>query len=141
LCSEGFRVTTYDPSEGRKLANDPLSYFGANYLGSIVGKTELKLDGIFFIEVRNTFWMIASRRNIDLFIHCSNPGELLFLTTPNKEDLALCCAYEPQTGAFFHRWQHVRSFDRTQLTGMLKSFGLHEVLIHEIDFRPEAFNA
>jgi 2-polyprenyl-3-methyl-5-hydroxy-6-metoxy-1,4-benzoquinol methylase len=142
LCSEGFRVATYDPSEGRsKLANDRLSNFGANYLGSIVGKTELKFDGIFLIEVAEHI-LDDSISSTYRFIHSLlKPGGLLFLTTPNKEDLALGCAYEPQTGAFFHRWQHVRSFDRTKLTGMLKSFGFHEVLIHEIDFRPEAFNA
>src|SRR5208337_3671891 len=53
----------------------------------------------------------------------------------------LGCTVEPQSGALFHRWQHVRAFDRGSLAAMLKPFGLNEVLIHEIDFRKEIFAA
>jgi hypothetical protein len=84
--------------------------------------------------------MIASRRHIDLFIHCSNPGASVSDHSQQRGPRLRLCL-RTANGAFFHRWQHVRSFDRTNLTGTLKSFGLHEVLIHEIDFRPEAFNA
>jgi hypothetical protein len=48
---------------------------------------------------------------------------------------------EPQSGALFHRWQHVRSFNRDRLAAMLKPFGLNEVVVHEIDFKKEIFAA
>ena len=142
LCSHGFRVATYELSGGRSdIAKQRLSAYGANYLGSVSPDTEMRFDGIFLIEVAEHVLDEDVEPTYRLIRSLLKPGGLLFLTTPNNEDLDLGSAYEPQSGLFFHRWQHVRSFDRAKLTAMLKPFGLHEVLIHQIDFRPESFGA
>ena len=142
LCSRGFRVATYDPSEGRTdRAKNRLSTCGENHLGFVGPNTQMKFDGIFLVEVAEHILdedIVPTYERIRSLL--ASDG-LLFLTTPNKEDLELGSAYEPQSGAFFHRWQHVRSFDRENLAAMLKRFDLHEVLIHEIDFRQDAFEA
>ena len=142
LCSHGFRVAIYDPSEGRThRAKNWLSTCGENYLGSIGPNTQMKFDGVFLVEVAEHILDEDIVPTYELIRSLLAPDGLLFLTTPNKEDLELGSAYEPQSGVFFHRWQHVRSFDRENLAAMLKRFDLHDVLIHEIDFRQDAFDA
>jgi len=142
LCSRGFRIATYDPSEGRThRAKNRLSTCGENYLGSVGPNTQMKFDGVFLVEVAEHILDEDIVPTYELIRSLLAPDGLLFLTTPNKEDLELGSAYEPQSGVFFHRWQHVRSFDRHNLAAMLKRFDLHEVLIHELDFRQDAFDA
>jgi 2-polyprenyl-3-methyl-5-hydroxy-6-metoxy-1,4-benzoquinol methylase len=142
LCSHGFRVATYDPSLGRTEESEHLlSTHGENHLGNIGPETDIKFDGIFMLEVAEHILDEDIGQTYELIRSLLKPGGLLFVTTPNKEDLELSYAYEPQSGAFFHRWQHVRSFDRAKLAAMLKPFGLHEALIHEIEFRKEVFEA
>lgn len=49
-------------------------------------------------------------------------GEL-FVTVPNAEDLArstICC---PTCGSLFHRYQHIRSFDRSRLAALFEGRG------------------
>jgi SAM-dependent methyltransferase len=59
----------------------------------------------------------------------------LLVTTPHQEDLALgevCC---PACGGTFHRFQHLRSLDRTSLGGLLAEHGFRERLCTTTDFR------
>jgi SAM-dependent methyltransferase len=47
----------------------------------------------------------------------------LLITTPHDEDLALSQVGCPCCGSIFHRFQHVRSFDRQQLTEAVERSG------------------
>ena len=142
LCAHGYRVAIYDISEGRsRRASEALSEYAGTFLGHVGPGAGQKFAGVFFLEVAEHVLDEDIASTYQTIVDFLEPGGLLFLTTPNKEDLELGCTVEPQSGAFFHRWQHVRAFNRRSLAAMVKPFGLNEVLIHEIDFRKEAFAA
>jgi glycosyltransferase involved in cell wall biosynthesis/2-polyprenyl-3-methyl-5-hydroxy-6-metoxy-1,4-benzoquinol methylase len=62
------------------------------------------------------------------------PSGRLVLSTPNREDLQRSIIFCPVTGATFHRWQHVRSFDRNGLQDLLHQHGFQCDVVHEVDF-------
>ena len=51
----------------------------------------------------------------------NNEGTILF-TTPNNEDLTKSLICNPIDGSLFHRWQHVRSWNKISLTKKLEEF-------------------
>jgi 2-polyprenyl-3-methyl-5-hydroxy-6-metoxy-1,4-benzoquinol methylase len=142
LVSKGFRVASFDVSETRVAeTNSRLASLGENFLGCVGAETKMKFAGVFLIEVAEHILeadIVETYERIQSLL--DNDG-LLFVTTPNNEDLDLNAAYDPQSGVFFHRWQHVRSFDRSKLTAMLKRFGFEEILTHEIEFKQDVFDA
>ena len=142
LCAHGYKVAIYDISEGRShRASKTLAQYGGAFLGQVGPESAQKFAGVFCLEVAEHVLDSEIASTYQQICNFLEPGGLLFLTTPNREDLELGYAFEPQSGAFFHRWQHVRSFNRGSLVAMLKPFGLNEVLIHEIDIRKEVFAA
>jgi 2-polyprenyl-3-methyl-5-hydroxy-6-metoxy-1,4-benzoquinol methylase len=141
LCAHGYRVAIYDISEGRSgRASEALSEYAGAFLGNVGPGSEQKFAGVFFLEVAEHILDEDISSTYETIYDFLEPGGMLFLTTPNEEDLGLGFTVEPQTGSSFHRWQHVRAFNRRSLAAALKPFGLNEVLIHEIDFRKEVFD-
>jgi 2-polyprenyl-3-methyl-5-hydroxy-6-metoxy-1,4-benzoquinol methylase len=59
------------------------------------------------------------------------PNGVVVFTTPNNEDLSLSYAYCPVSRKYFHRWQHVRSWDRFTISDDLSSSGFDLVLCVE----------
>lgn len=51
------------------------------------------------------------------------PGGLLFITTPNEENLGASTKFCPDCGARFHEWQHVRSWSDESLARYLAQSG------------------
>jgi 2-polyprenyl-3-methyl-5-hydroxy-6-metoxy-1,4-benzoquinol methylase len=141
LLSKGFRVASFDVSETRVAeTNSRLASLGENFLGSVGAETEMKFAGVFLIEVAEHILEADIVETYERIRSLLDRDGLLFVTTPNNEDLDLNAAYDPQSGLFFHRWQHVRSFDRSKLASMLKRFGFEEVLTHEIEFKQDLFD-
>jgi hypothetical protein len=60
------------------------------------------------------------------------------VTTPNREDLELNSVYCPLSDSFFHRWQHVRSFDAAGLNDLLSRFQFERIHEQWIDFSATA---
>jgi SAM-dependent methyltransferase len=142
LCAHGYRVALYDISEGRsRRASEALAKYPGTFLGHVGPGDGHKFAGVFCFEVAEHVLDEDIASTYQKICDFLEPGGLLFLTTPNQEDLESGYAVEPQTGASFHRWQHVRSFNRDSLATMLKPFGLSEIFIHEIDFRKDIFAA
>ena len=142
LCAHGYRVAIYDISEGRsQRASEALSRYEGTFLGHVRPGEDRKFAGVFCLEVAEHILDEDISSTYQAIFDLLEPGGLLFLTTPNQEDLELGFTVEPQSGALFHRWQHVRALNRRSLAAMLKPFGLNEVLIHEIEFRKEIFAA
>ena len=115
LCAHGYRVAIYDISEGRaRRANEALAEYDGTFLGNVVPGDRQKFAGAFFLEVAEHVLDEDIASTYQQICDFLEPGGLLFLTTPNQEDLELGFTVEPQSGALFHRWQHVRSFNRGQ---------------------------
>ena len=90
-----------------------------------------KVDFIFCCEVvehlydKNLSELFESAKNL-----LSDNGLILF-TTPNNEDLTKDLICNPIDGSLFHRWQHVRSWNRDTLAKKLTQFGFKVIDINE----------
>jgi 2-polyprenyl-3-methyl-5-hydroxy-6-metoxy-1,4-benzoquinol methylase len=62
------------------------------------------------------------------------PGGLIIVTTPNEESLMNETVFCPSCEKTFHRWQHVRSWSASSLSGMFVRQGLKVVEIFATDF-------
>ena len=90
-----------------------------------------KVDFIFCCEVvehlydKNLFKLFKTAKNL-----LSERGLVLF-TTPNNEDLSKSLICNPIDGSLFHRWQHVRTWNKDNLTSKLIQFGFNVIDIKE----------
>jgi 2-polyprenyl-3-methyl-5-hydroxy-6-metoxy-1,4-benzoquinol methylase len=74
----------------------------------------------------------------DLLVFCRRhlrDDGYLIMTTPNKERLHDHSTYCPDCGAYFHRWQHVRSWSQDTLTSYLKARGFSKNSTLQISLR------
>lgn len=62
-------------------------------------------------------------------------------TTPNNEDLSKNMVFCPSTGELFHRWQHVRSWDRDSLPARLRASGFEIVEVVETNMSVSTSNS
>lgn len=63
------------------------------------------------------------------------PGGVLLLTTPFEEDLRSNSNYCPFCDGEFHRWQHMRSVSKSDLSTWSQAVGLHTIFCEHLDFR------
>lgn len=63
-----------------------------------------------------------------------SPGGSLIVTTPNREELAASQVYCPTCDHVFHRWQHVRSWSREDLSAILRGAGFWVESVRETNF-------
>lgn len=86
-------------------------------------KRQMQFDAIFAIEViehlddAELSAMLADVRGM------LAPDGVAVFTTPNAENLEANMVMCPATGELFHRWQHVRSWDRVTLPARLGDAG------------------
>ncbi|MFA5261538.1 MAG: class I SAM-dependent methyltransferase [Candidatus Omnitrophota bacterium] len=59
----------------------------------------------------------------------------IFLTTRNRENLKANEILCPECGCIFHRWQHLRTWDRFQLDQAVTKFGFETVTSEPISWR------
>lgn len=62
------------------------------------------------------------------------PKGYIVVTTKNKEDLDESKTMCPECGAVFHRWQHVRVWDRAGLKQVMEKAGFQTIRIDETYF-------
>jgi SAM-dependent methyltransferase len=61
-------------------------------------------------------------------------GGFALFTTPDEEPLTLNTVFCPNCNSEFHRWQHVRSWDRSGLSETLRRHGFDVVFCRPISF-------
>ena len=69
------------------------------------------------------------------------PGGVAIFSTPNNEDLSKNMVLCPASGEVFHRWQHVRSWDRESLPARLRAAGFDIVEIVETNMATASANS
>jgi 2-polyprenyl-3-methyl-5-hydroxy-6-metoxy-1,4-benzoquinol methylase len=62
------------------------------------------------------------------------PGGVALFTTPHEEDLSRNSVLCPFCDTHFHKVQHVRSFARADLGGLLTSHGFEVIFCRDLDF-------
>lgn len=102
----------------KKYTGNPF-FKGAYSLDEILNKN-MKFDVIFLIEViehLNDYYLQVTFENIKKLL---SPDGIVIITTPNDEDLAKSYILCPVTNTVFHRWQHVRSWNKDSLKKYLE---------------------
>lgn len=139
MLERGLEVAAYEPSDGR-LGNLRASLGDLpGFLGAIGPDSRETFELVIMAEVIEHLLdtqLEGVLRRLAAFV---KPHGILVVTTPNNEDLELGMAYCPVSNALFHRWQHVRSFDRGSLSALLDRFGFDEVATHRVGFCDDLF--
>lgn len=68
-------------------------------------------------------------------------GGVAVFSTPNNEDLSKSMILCPASGEIFHRWQHVRSWNRDSLAARLRAGGFEIVEIVETNMAASKSNS
>ena len=85
LCTNGYRVATYEISEGRsQRANEALAEYAGTFLGHVGAGSSGKFSGVFFLEVAEHVLDEDITSTYQAIADLIEPGGLLFLTTPNR---------------------------------------------------------
>jgi 2-polyprenyl-3-methyl-5-hydroxy-6-metoxy-1,4-benzoquinol methylase len=140
MVQAGYQMALYDPASLRDLHSRELLQGKSGFLGNMSPGSGTKFDGLFLIEVIEHVLDSDLESTFNLIREFLSPDGLLFLTTPNKEQLEDNFVVDPTNGLFFHRWQHVRSLSRQSLTKLLKRFEFEPIVIHEIEFSDLIFS-
>jgi len=97
-------------------------------------KQKNKFDLILCTEVIEHLYDKELNKLIEIFKRIKTPDGYIIFSTPNKEDLRKSLIYNPIDQSLFHRWQHVRSWDRIKLKDFLKNKGFSEFHFQETTF-------
>lgn len=138
LAAKGYPAAVYEPSQGR-LGTLRRALGGVDGFLGLAGEGDAPFDVVFMIEVIEHILdeqMDEAMALLDRFVA---PDGLLIVTTPNSENLDHGMAYEPVSGALFHRWQHVRSFTATSLVELLGRYGFEPLVVHQLEFSDRLF--
>ena len=136
LADAGYPVAALEPSPGRRRLLAEKLRGSPAYLGGFEG-IEGDLTGSF--DVVMAMEVVEHVLDADLpeffgaFERALAPGGRLLISTPNREDLAELTMVSPAEGVLFHRWQHVRAFDRHTLAALLEQHGFAVEIVHEVD--------
>jgi 2-polyprenyl-3-methyl-5-hydroxy-6-metoxy-1,4-benzoquinol methylase len=127
LCALAPEIYGADPSEesvkrtNERLAGTP-SFKGA-FLIDEVRARKLSFDAVLCIEVVEHLDDAALNAVLADVRALLAPGGTAIFSTPNDEDLSKSMILCPASGEVFHRWQHVRSWNRDSLPARLRAAG------------------
>src|SRR5688572_22522730 len=139
LLERDVRVAAYDPSpEARALLEERFEG-QSGFIGAVGPDAGHQFDVVILAEVIEHVLASEFDRTLGRVARYVRPGGAVVVTTPNNEDLELGMCVDPVNNVIFHRWQHVRSFDRQSLSAALATFGFTEVVTHEIELSDHLF--
>lgn len=141
LLKKGYQVKCMDSSlDSLQVLDEKLKSY-PNYLGAQnledLQNTDEKFEVIFVIEViehLDDVFLDELLKNVKALL--SEGGKVIF-TTPNNEDLTKSYIYCPFSDLIFHRWQHVRSWNKESLAKTLGSKGFNSIETRETHFLPK----
>jgi 2-polyprenyl-3-methyl-5-hydroxy-6-metoxy-1,4-benzoquinol methylase len=135
LCREVREVYGADPSPqsvdrtNERFAALP-NFRGASLIEDLHRRV-MKFDAIICIEVVEHLSDDVLKDVLTDVRSLLGPGGVAIFSTPNNEDLSKNMMFCPATGETYHRWQHLRSWDRNSLPAKLRSSGYEVVDVIE----------
>jgi 2-polyprenyl-3-methyl-5-hydroxy-6-metoxy-1,4-benzoquinol methylase len=135
LLKERYRVAgaDLDPPPARTEWHDNPDFLGFFSVADLVNR-QVRFDAVFLIEVVEHLYdddLAAVLANVRSLL---NKGGMLFVTTPNNERLEDNLIYYPVDNVVFHRWQHVRNWNRQTLSSALEGAGFDVKAMVETNF-------
>lgn len=136
LAAANYPVAVFEPAPGRaqgiraRLGGHP------NFLGLLQTIDEQNTNAFDVVFACEVIEHVLDEDISDFFAllerALATDGRLI-LTTPNRENLQDSVIYSPAADILFHRWQHVRSFNRESLSKLVSQHGFEIERIHELD--------
>jgi 2-polyprenyl-3-methyl-5-hydroxy-6-metoxy-1,4-benzoquinol methylase len=133
LLDRGVRVAAYDPSAEARAMLERRFAGRSDFIGAVGPDENRQFDIVILAEVIEHVLTSEFELTLGRVARYVRRKGLVVVTTPNNEDLELGMCVDPVNNVMFHRWQHVRSFDRQSLATTLAAFGFAEVVTHEIE--------
>jgi 2-polyprenyl-3-methyl-5-hydroxy-6-metoxy-1,4-benzoquinol methylase len=135
LLKSGLKISALEFSEQslnklRKQYEDAHDFEGAFSIDEI-SRNNLQYDVITLIEVIEHLddnYLNLTFENIKRLL---KKDGYLIITTPNDEDLSKSYVYCPESNKVFHRWQHVRSWNKSSLKEFVEKSGFQIVEIND----------
>jgi 2-polyprenyl-3-methyl-5-hydroxy-6-metoxy-1,4-benzoquinol methylase len=134
-----------DPSEqstartNERLAGTP-SFKGAFLIKDLFAR-RLTFDAVLCVEVVEHLDDAALDTVLSDIRGMLAAGGVAVFSTPNNEDLSKSMILCPATGEIFHRWQHLRSWDRDSLPARLRAAGFDVVEVIETNMAVSRSNS
>jgi SAM-dependent methyltransferase len=91
-------------------------------------------DAIFLVEVIEHLYDDELQKTVASIHNLLRPGGILLVTTPNNENRSKNFICSPESGHLFHRFQHVRSWNRESLASFLTRHNFTVMEAGETDF-------
>jgi len=134
LLKNGYRVAVYEPSVKRKdVLLTRLSKYN-NFLGVVDKVGAAQFDTVLVLEVIEHILDDVFDKTVDDIVNFLKPHGKLIVTTPYKEDIINHRVYCPVSDVFFHPWQHVRNFDKSQMIGLFNQHKVNCLDFQVVDF-------
>ncbi len=139
MSDRNLQAAAYEPSKSR--AQDLISSLESapGFIGVIDENAQDSFDVIIMAEVIEHILDDNLDASLKRVASLTEPGGTLIVTTPNNEDLDLGMSYCPVSNVLFHRWQHMRSFNKESLPDLLSKYGFDEVATHQVAFDEEYY--
>jgi 2-polyprenyl-3-methyl-5-hydroxy-6-metoxy-1,4-benzoquinol methylase len=127
LCAYAPEVYGVDPSEQSVARTNErvrgIASFRGAFLTSDPQIRRMKFDAIVCIEVVEHLDDTALEAVLSDVRDLLAPGGVAVFSTPNNEDLSKSMILCPASGEVFHRWQHLRNWNRQTLPARLRAAG------------------
>jgi SAM-dependent methyltransferase len=135
LIKRGYRVAGADivrSPDLPELDNNP-NFIGLFSIADLM-RSGRRFDAVFLIELVEHLYDDALAITLDDARTLLSRDGVLLVTTPNDERLEDNMIYYPPDDVVFHRWQHVRSWNRNTLSDALEGAGFKIATITETNF-------
>jgi 2-polyprenyl-3-methyl-5-hydroxy-6-metoxy-1,4-benzoquinol methylase len=70
----------------------------------------------------------------EFFLALLKPGGILYITTPNDENLDASKSMCPNCGCIYHLWQHMRSWSKFSITNYFESNSFKTIKVRVLNF-------
>jgi len=98
-------------------------------------------DAIYFVETIEHLLDHHITPTMEKMHNLLKPGGVIICTTPHDEKLSEQEVYCPSTRKTFHRYQHVRSFNKSNLRKDFENYGFEHIISFGTDFSARGFKA
>jgi 2-polyprenyl-3-methyl-5-hydroxy-6-metoxy-1,4-benzoquinol methylase len=138
LIKAGFYVRGADYSEASvKSVADRYAgtsgFLGTSHVDDLL-KCGNQFDTIISAEVIEHLEDDSLSNTLDTYKSLLRPGGILLVTTPNDEDMGVSTVLCPCCNHTFHRWQHVRSWNKDTLAQYFMTAGFKPTRIFATNF-------
>ncbi len=135
--------------EGADFSKDSLSFVDEKFktnsffkgivsiIDGIIQSEDETYDAVFCIEVLEHVLQEHIFSTLSELYRVLKKGGHLVITVPNNEVLSEQNVICPDCGCIFHRWQHVRSFNKDGLISFMDGYGFKKVICKEVNFHSD----